>query len=68
VSRALLIVAVRSFTGYLTLEEYSDACKGNILPVCCIDVAHFIKLYANFLKDVRLRVKTFSLSLLGQLI
>jgi len=71
-SHALLITAVRSFTGYLTLEEYSNACKGNILPVCYtsirIDVAHFVKIYANFLKDARPRVKAFYLSLLGQLI
>ena len=47
-SHALLIAAIRSFTGYLTLEEYSNACKGNILPVCYtsirIDVVHFIKI------------------------
>lgn len=68
-SRALLTAAVRSFTGYLYIEEYSDACKDS-LPTCYIriDVAHFIKTYANFLKDVRPRVKTFYLSLLGQLI
>lgn len=47
-SRALLTAVVRSFTGYFTIEEYSDACKTNNLPLCYIDVAHFIKTYANF--------------------
>lgn len=70
-SRALLTTAARSFTGYLTIEEYSDACKNNNnLPLCYIriDVAHFIKTYANFLKDALPRVKVFYLSLLVQLI
>jgi len=35
-NRALLTAAVRCFTGYLTVEEYSDACKENNLPVCYI--------------------------------
>jgi len=69
-NRALLTAAVRCFTEYLTVEEYSDACKENNLPVCYIriDVAHFMKTYANFLKNARPRIKTFYLSLLGQLI
>jgi len=33
-----------------------------------VDVAHFMKTYANFLRNTRPRVKTFYLSLLGQLI
>lgn len=69
-SRALLTAAVRNFTGCRTIEQYADVCKGDIMPSCYIriDVAHFIKTYANFLKDVRQRLKTFYLSLLGQLI
>lgn len=49
-SRALLTAAIRSFTGYLTVEEYCDACEENNMPTCYIriDVAHFIKTYANF--------------------
>jgi len=37
------------------------------LPYCYIriDVAHFIKKYANFLKITRLRVKTFYLACIG---
>jgi len=52
-SRALLTTAVRNFTNYFTLDEYADGCKENNLPACYIriDVAHFIKKYANFLKD-----------------
>lgn len=69
-SRALLTAAIRCFTGYLTLEDYSDACKNSQLPRCYIriDVAHFIKKYSNFLKNTRPRIKKFYLSLLGQLI
>lgn len=69
-SRALLTAAVRSFTNYFTLDKYADACKENNLPACYIrfDVAHFIKKYANFLKDSRPRIKQFYLSLLGQFI
>lgn len=69
-SRALLTAAVRSFTNYFTLDEYADACKENDLPACYIriDVAHFIKKYANFLKNSHSRIKQFYLSALGQLI
>lgn len=44
-NRALLTAAVRSFTGYLTIEEYFDACKSDNLPsdYIRINVAHFIK-------------------------
>lgn len=47
-----------------------DACREENLPACYIriDVAHFIKKYANFLKDIRLRIKQFYLSALSQLI
>lgn len=69
-SKALLIATVRSFSGYLTIENYTDACKDVYVPDCYIriDVAHFIKKYATFLKDVRIRIRQFYLSLLGQLI
>lgn len=42
----------------------------NNLPACYIriDEAHFIKKYANFLKDLRSCIKQFYLSILGQLI
>jgi len=49
-SIALLKAAVRSFTEYMTLEQYTDVCKNVNMPDCYIriDVAHFIKIYANF--------------------
>lgn len=52
-SRALLTAAIRSFTNYATLGEYTDAYKEGNLPACYIriNVAHFIKKYSNFLKD-----------------
>lgn len=53
-SRALLTAVVRCFTACKTVEEYADACRNQLLPRCYIriDVAHFIKLYATFLKDL----------------
>jgi len=46
-SIALLTAVVRSFTEYLTLEQYADACRNVNVPDCYIriDVAHFIKIY-----------------------
>lgn len=69
-SKPLLIATVRSFSGYLTIENYADACKDIHVPDCYvrIDVAHFVKKYASFLKDVRIRIKQFYLFLLGQFI
>jgi len=65
-----IYIYIRSFSGHLTVEDYVDACKKVHVPDCYvrIDVAHFIKKYASFLKDVRIRVKQFYLALLSQLI
>lgn len=60
-SRALLIAIIRAFTGYLTIEDYADAFRNfNLhLPKCYIriDVAHFIKTYSKFCKNLNKRVK-----------
>ena len=55
----ILTAAIRNFTNYNTLNEYTDACKEDNLPPCYIgiDVAHFIKKYSNFLKDSRLKAR-----------
>jgi len=54
-SKALLIATIRSFSGYLIIDNYADACKDIYIPDCYIriDIAHFIKKYETFLKDVR---------------
>ena len=68
-SRAFLTTVIRSFTNYSTLDGSADACKENDLPLyICIDVAHFIKKYSNFLKNSCPRIKQFYFYIIGQLI
>lgn len=49
-SKALLNAVIRCFTSYTTIKDYTNACKNKAMPKCYIriDVAHFIKMYANF--------------------
>ena len=67
---ALLAAAIRTFTGFTNIDEYANACTDIIVPKCYIriDVAHFIKMYANVLKMIRPRIKKFHLACIGQLI
>lgn len=69
-SRALLNAVVRAFAFYPTLQKYANACKNKIMPQCYIriDIAHFIKMYAQFLKNLPRRVKVFYLASMGQLV
>jgi len=70
-STALLSAVVQAFTNYNNIDDYADNIwEDRDLPYCYIriDVAHFMKKYANFLKITRLRVKTFYLACIGQLI
>lgn len=69
-SKALLNAVIRCFTPYSTIKDYANACKSKIIPKCYvrIDVAHCIKMYANFLKNVPRRIKIFYLAAIGQLI
>lgn len=69
-SKALLMGAIRSYTGHATIDEYANACNNRVLPTCYvrIDVAHFIKMYANLLKSVPRRIQNFYLAVLGQFI
>lgn len=70
-SIALLTAVVRAFTNCTNIDDYADKLWDNeVLPNCYIriDVAHFIKIYAGFLKITRLRVKTFYLASISQLI
>lgn len=68
---AILTAAIQTFTEYSTADEYAAACE-NCLPrrYILIDVAHFIKLYVDFLsKETKLRkVKVFYKACIGQLI
>lgn len=69
-SKALLNVIIRCFTSYTTIKDYANACKIKVIPECYIriDVAHFIKTYANFLKNLPRRIKVFYMAAIGQLI
>lgn len=69
-SKALLAACVRSFTKFSTISSYADSLADDILPSCYIriDVAHFIKKYADFLKGIRREVRKFYLSCIGRLI
>jgi len=47
-----------------------NAVVNKIMPECYIriDVAHCIKMYANFLKNLPRRIKIFYMAIIGQLI
>lgn len=68
--RAIITAAVRAFTNCSTINDYANACYGSDLPSCYIriDNAHFIKTYADLLKDVPRQVATFYKAVMGQLI
>ncbi|KAB0805433.1 hypothetical protein PPYR_02403 [Photinus pyralis] len=70
-SSALLNAAVRAFTGSTTIESYADSIwEGEPLPKSYIriDVAHFLKIYCNYLKNIRFKIKKFFLAAIGKLI
>ncbi|KAG5863045.1 hypothetical protein JTB14_009343 [Gonioctena quinquepunctata] len=69
-SRALLNACCWAFTGYNTIEKYAEACVKNefLRTFIRIDVAHYIKNWADFLKTERKLVKKFYLFAIGQLI
>lgn len=71
-SSALLNAVVCTFTPYLTVEQYTQACSTKeSMPASFIriDVAHFIKSWAVFLsKLVRPRIKEFYMCAIGTLI
>lgn len=69
-SKALLNAVIRCFTSYTIIKDYANACKNKTMPKCYIriDVAHFIKMYANFLKNFSWRIKIFYMAAIGQLI
>lgn len=69
-SRDLLTAIVRTFAGFTTIEKYCDAYLKSNLPDCFvrIDVAHFIKNYADALKSEQRLIKIFYLAVLGKII
>lgn len=70
-SKALLNAVIRCFTNCGTIKDYANACKSKTCLSKCyvrIDVAHWIKIYANILKSVPRRIKIFYMAAIGQLI
>lgn len=69
-SRALMTAIIRTFTGHLTIEDYCDVFSTEKLPQTFvrIDVAHFLKIYANLLKNVHRLVKKFYMGVIGAIV
>lgn len=69
-SQALITASIRSFTIYKTINQYADSFFDGAIPTCYIriDVAHFIKKYADLLSHVRRQIKRYYLSSLGKII
>ena len=71
-AKALIIASIRVFTQYSTIEEYATACGSGDLPRHYIrmDVAHFLKLYVDFLSKLTnsKKVRVFYKASMGQLI
>lgn len=69
-SIALLSSAVRAFTTKKTINQYADQFFTKDLPACYIriDVAHFIKSWANFMRSVRFEVGKFYKVAIGKLV
>ncbi|KAK0072952.1 hypothetical protein PV325_010483, partial [Microctonus aethiopoides] len=72
-SRALLTACIATYTRCRTIEEYCDAFfdNSNFIDnetLISIDVAHYVKIWANFLKNKPRRIKVFYLACIGQLI
>ena len=70
-SVALLTEVIKAFTGRFTINDHI-ASYDKELPVCYvrIDVAHFLNLYAKFLRstETRKKVRVFYKAFVGQLI
>lgn len=68
--KALLTTVIRIFTNNEGINDYVAKCWDGDMPKCYvrIDIAHFMKGYANFLSGVNRRVKTLYLKCMGQLI
>ena len=69
--KAILIGAIKAFSGFLTIEDDIKACETSALPPIYvrIDVALFIKLYAILLKSFQSRaIRVFYKAVIGLLI
>ena len=71
-STAVITAIIRAFTQYLTIQEYAEGCQSGTLPKCYVrlDVAHFIKLWVDFLSTLtsHKKIETFYKAAMGQLI
>lgn len=69
-SRALMTATITALTPYKTIDNYCKACISDNPPKCYIriDVAHFIKMYATFLKNSPRPIKVFYMACIGCLI
>lgn len=69
-SKALLNAVIRCFTSCTTVKEYMNTCKSENMPKCYvrIDVAHYMKTYAKFLKVLPRRIKIFYMAAIGHLV
>ncbi|KAK0080017.1 hypothetical protein PV326_008421 [Microctonus aethiopoides] len=72
-SKALLTACIATYTKYRTIEEYWDAFLYNCNfidneTLISIDVAHYVKLWANFLTNKPRRIKVFYSACSGRLI
>lgn len=69
-ARALQTAIVRTFTGYLTIEEYCDVFLNDKLPICYVrtDVAHVLHIYAKLLQPEHRLVKKFYMAVTGKII
>ena len=68
---AILTAAIRAFTQYSTIEKYNAACGEGEFPryYIRVDIAHFIKLYVNFISKLTnsKKVRIFYKACIGQL-
>ena len=71
-STALITAIIRAFTQDHMILEYTEDCESGTLPNCYVrlDVAHFIKLWVDFLSTLTslTKIKTFYKAAIGQLI
>lgn len=67
--RVLFIAIVKEFTGYMTVEQYADACRNTVPSTYIrIEVAHFLENYALAVKKYSRPVRNFYLASMGQLV
>lgn len=68
-SRAILTAVVKVYSKCKSIEEYADLLREEELQTTkiAIDIAHFMKKYAIFFKNLGRKLKTFYMCLIGHL-